>query len=363
MAKVVIVSFTGDSGLTDYAVSLAKSMAIRDDVSLFTAESLPVQFNAMGFKVLRVFRRSRHFPIDIFKFVFKIIAYKPEWVIVQGPLKFAWFDAFVFKFIRLFGIRCAITVHDVMPHYPKPWSKREYSFYYRSFEKVIAHSEAASQALLAMGISRKILVVPHGIYDIFNCSHLTQLQALDFFPSIEKNSIKVLFFGNLESRKGLWEFIATASRLADKKFTFIIAGAPHLENSGPGADDRLEQAKGLPNMLIHDKRIEFDAVERYFAAADIIALPYLEGTTSGVLKLALAFGKPVVASRVGDFPEQVPAGAGILIDPNNLGEELPSALIAMGQNLAEFSYSMKHIASNAQWPDIACNIAHYLQAD
>ncbi len=363
MAKVVIVSFTGDSGLTDYAVSLAKSMAVKDNVTLFTAESLPAQFDTMGFKVFRVFRRSRHFPIDIVKFIYKIIAHKPDWLIVQGPLKFAGLDAFVFKLIRLFGIRCAITVHDVLPHYPKPWSKREFSFYYRSFEKVIAHSEAASQALKEMGISQKILVVPHGIYDIFNCSNLTQLQALEYFPGIDKNSIKVLFFGNLESRKGLWEFIATAKRLAGKNYTFIIAGAPHLENSGPGAEARLEQARALPNILVHDQRIAFEAVERYFAAADIIALPYLEGTTSGVLKLALAFGKPVIASRVGDFPEQVPAGAGIIIDPNNLEEEFTSAIIAMGQNLAEFSYSMQHTASNAQWPDIARNIAHFLQAD
>lgn len=363
MAKLAIVSFTGDSGLTDYAVSLAKSMALKDDVSIFTAESLPAQFDTMGFNVVRVFRRSRHFPIDIVKFIHRMISTKPDWVIVQGPLKFAGFDAFVFKFIRLFGIRCAITVHDVLPHYPKSWSKLEYSFYYRSFEKVIAHSEAASQALKAMGISQNILVVPHGIYDIFDCSKLTQAQALEYFPSIKKNSIKVLFFGNLESRKGLWEFIATAQRLADKNFTFIIAGAPHLENSGPNAQARLEQARALPNIVIHDKRVAFEAVERYFAAADVIALPYLEGTTSGVLKLALAFGKPVIASRVGDFPEQVPPGAGLLIDPNKIEEDLVSGLLIMGENLAEYTYAMKNSASNAQWPDIARNIAHYLQAE
>lgn len=361
--RIDIACFTGDSGLADYAVSLAKSMAAKEDVSLITAESLPAQFDTMGFKVVRVFRRSRHFPIDIVKFIYRIIANKPDWVIVQGPLKFAGFDAFVFKFIRLFGIRCAITVHDVLPHYPKSWSKLEYSFYYRSFEKVIAHSEAASQALKAMGISQKILVVPHGIYDIFNCSNLTQLHALEYFPSIDKNSIKVLFFGNLESRKGLWEFIAAAQRLADKNFTFIIAGAPHLENSGPDAQARLEQARALPNIVIHDRRIAFEAVEQYFSAADVIALPYLEGTTSGVLKLALAFGKPVIASRVGDFPEQVPAGAGVLIDPKKLEEELTSGLLIVGENLAEYTYAMQNSASNAHWPDIARNIAHYLKAE
>ncbi|HEY6527193.1 MAG TPA: glycosyltransferase family 4 protein [Cellvibrionaceae bacterium] len=367
--NIEIISFTGDSGLADYAVSLARALKPHAQVTVVTAQSLPAHFDTMGFSIERVFRRSRHFPIDIIKCIKGIISRKPDWVIFQGPLKFAGFDALIVYLLRSFGIRCTITVHDVLPHYPKSWSRAEYGFYYRAFDKVIAHSQTAAQALVAMGIKALILVVPHGIYDIFNLTHLSQEAARLKFPSINATDTLVLFFGNLESRKGLWEFIETAKILLKQRgidephaFKFLLAGAPHLSNSGEDATERLEHAKNLSNIVVHDKRIEFTAVEQYFAAADIIALPYLEGTTSGVLKLALAFGKPVIASNVGDFPEQVPTGGGIFINPNNLTLELTEALITMRQNLHQYREAMQRGNNNAQWPEIALQVIAHLKA-
>ena len=88
--------------------------------------------------------------------------------------------------------------------------------------------------------------------------------------------------------------------------SFCDCWCAHLGSSGEQAVERLEKAKSYSNCLIVDRRIDFQDVEKYFSAADIIALPYLEGTTSGVLKLALAFGKPVVATNVGDFQSKYP---------------------------------------------------------
>ncbi len=34
-------------------------------------------------------------------------------------------------------------------------------------------------------------------------------------------------------------------------------------------------------------------------ASDIVAFPYLEGMTSGALIMAMGFGKPCIASRIG----------------------------------------------------------------
>ena len=41
--------------------------------------------------------------------------------------------------------------------------------------------------------------------------------------------------------------------------------------------------------------------------ADLVVLPYRDAEQSGVLATALAFGKPIVASAVGGFPEVAPA--------------------------------------------------------
>jgi|GEM_PF-1017784 len=367
--NIEIISFTGDSGLADYAVSMARALAALANVTVVTADSLPRHFDTMGFQVERVFRRSRNFPTDIIKFIQGVYVRKPDWLIFQGPLKFAGIDALIVYFLRRCGIRCAITVHDVLPHYPRFWSKYEYSLYYRAFDKVIAHSHAAAQQLKNMGIVKPILVVPHGIYDIFHLSGINQQEARSHFPALRPTDTVVLFFGNLESRKGLWtlldaaeELLATEGAECSGAFKFLIAGAPHLSQSGPGAIERLQKAGNQANIILHAHRIEFEEVERYFTAANIVAMPYLEGTTSGVLKLAIAFNKPVIATTVGDFPEQIPNDVGILIDPDPKQKQLTQALLTMRSNKHLFTNNLHNQNQHAQWPSIAHQVLKHLKA-
>ena len=52
-----------------------------------------------------------------------------------------------------------------------------------------------------------------------------------------------------------------------------------------------------------------DELPAYFRRADLVVLPYREIDQSGVLFTALAFGKPMLLSDVGGFPEVADAGA------------------------------------------------------
>ena len=51
-----------------------------------------------------------------------------------------------------------------------------------------------------------------------------------------------------------------------------------------------------------------EEVPLYFFAADLVVLPYNEVTQSGILQIAYAFGKPVVATDLGGFREAVEDG-------------------------------------------------------
>ncbi len=65
-----------------------------------------------------------------------------------------------------------------------------------------------------------------------------------------------------------------------------------------------------------DRYVPEHEVQAYFRRADVIVLPY-ERTErfdqSGVLATALAFGKPVVLTDIGGFPEIAATGAGRLV--------------------------------------------------
>ena len=69
---------------------------------------------------------------------------------------------------------------------------------------------------------------------------------------------------------------------------------------------------------IHDRWISDDERSQLFARASVVVLPYVEASQSGVVPIAYAHGKAVVASRVGGLPEAVEDGrTGLLVPPGD----------------------------------------------
>jgi glycosyltransferase involved in cell wall biosynthesis len=109
---------------------------------------------------------------------------------------------------------------------------------------------------------------------------------------------------------------------------------------------------------LHLRHIADDEVASFFVAADAVALPYHHVYKSGVLLMALSYGRPVVATRVGGLAEVVQGGQnGYLVpphDPQALALALarlldnPKAAEAMGRRgraLVTEHYSWARIAT------------------
>jgi glycosyltransferase involved in cell wall biosynthesis len=92
--------------------------------------------------------------------------------------------------------------------------------------------------------------------------------------------------------------------------------------------------------------------------ADLVVLPYRNIEQSGVLYTALAFGRPLVLTSVGGFPEIAEQGAARLVppeDPGALAEALreliadPTTRLALGaaaEEAARTRYSWDRIAKS-----------------
>lgn len=350
-SRTALVCFTGNSGLTDYSVSLARELLRLREVFFLTAESYDEGKYGLGIPVQKLFRRTRHYPLDVFRFAWVVFRTRPHFVVFQSWLKIAFLDALFVRFFRIFGIRCIITIHDLLPHYPRRWSAVEMTFFYRSFDGAVVHSKRQAESLRALGLNMPTLVVPHGVYDLFNTRGLTQPEARQELPELSADKFTALFFGFLDHRKGIAEFVDAAVRMRELgDFQFVIAGKAEQR---PVVLEALERARGAGNVIVHDFTIPHEDVQRYFAACDVVVLPYLEGTTSGVLKLAMAFGKPIICTDIGDFPETLESWPGLMVDSRRLVDDLVAKLLmARDRGTELFEQGARH-ADDFRWDRIA----------
>lgn len=356
--RITVVSFTGDSGLTDYSVSLCKELDAFCELTFMTAESYKPEKYGANFNVVKLFRRTRHYPLDIVKFFISILTNKPDILLFQSWIKYPIFESVLLRVFKLFGIQLALTIHDLMPHYPKPWSRVVLSKYYRCFDKIIVHSAKAKSGLLAMGVDINPMQVPHGVYDIFKYDALSKPDVMPFFPTINEDDFVVLFFGHLQTRKGLLAFLKASDLLAkEKNIKLIVAGRNDLDKD---AKETLSQYGNNAQVLIHDHMIPMEEVQHYFVLSDVIALPYLEGTTSGVVKLAMAFDKPIIATDIGDFSETLNDWSGVLIDSNNVAENLASAIVDVRSQYGSYINDLAKNKEKFQWDNIAKQYFNYL---
>jgi len=98
-------------------------------------------------------------------------------------------------------------------------------------------------------------------------------------------------------------------------------------------------------------------VPELFRSATAVVLPYREIDQSGVLMTAIAFGKPVLATRVGGVPEVVQDGIhGYLVPPDD-AQELALAsdrLLSSRERRQNMERSMRSLREGKlAWANIA----------
>ncbi len=192
--------------------------------------------------------------------------------------------------------KLVLTAHDVLPREPRPGQLAAQRRLYERMDAVVVHSEHGRRRLVEeLGVAaNRVHVIAHGAF--------TGLAQAPIGPPPHETAGRVvLFFGLLRPYKGLqvlleaWRGLAGAGEL-------WIAGMPRMDISAL-------RAAAPANVRIDARFIPDSELPAYFRRADLVVLPYLEAEQSGVLFTALAFGKPLLLSDVGGFPEIAATGA------------------------------------------------------
>ncbi|HVD37883.1 MAG TPA: glycosyltransferase family 4 protein [Solirubrobacterales bacterium] len=214
-----------------------------------------------------------------------------------------------------------MTAHYILP--PRP-SHRQVSSARRVFgamDAIVAHSEHGAARLRdEVGIdAAKVRIIPHGAFD-----YLTKLPEEEPLPAELEGAEGpvVLCFGLLRPYKGIETLIEAYGQTKDAAGAELwIVGNPRMDVEP--LRRRAREVDGRVRLV--PRFVDEAEIPAIFRRADLVVLPYLDAEHSGVLYTALAFGKPLLLSAVGGFPEVGETGAAHLVPPGDT-EALAAAL-------------------------------------
>ena len=257
----------------------------------------------------------------------------------------------------------------------KEGSKLDYSFTKYGIgkaDKYVVHSLQTAEELKTLfpkqtfhivaknehstSLSTEIIKLYHPVYDMFkpdgNFDVSVQKEALNL------NKYVFLFFGFIRKYKGLHHVIPAFAKLAEsrddvsllivgesfwqtldnakfstkiKKMLFSAAKSIFLKKTDNEQDynplSLLEKLNIKNKVTVVNDFVPNEDVHKYFQVADAILLFYETATPSGVESISYNFKLPILATKVGHFPETIKDGYnGYLAEANNI-DDMASAML------------------------------------
>ncbi len=197
-------------------------------------------------------------------------------------------------------------LHNVEPHEGMPGGKILARYFFKSCDGFITMSSKVLNDLKNSGIHKPVKQIPHPLYEVFG-EQVSRYVACKYLK-LDPAKKYLLFFGIIRNYKGLDLLLETLTnnKISHINLTLIVAGE-FYEKEERYLD--MVEKLGLENKIIFvNKFIPQEEVRYYFAASDLVVLPYLSATQSGITQIAYHFDKPMLVTNVGGLKEVVPHG-------------------------------------------------------
>jgi D-inositol-3-phosphate glycosyltransferase len=349
--KIIIVgtAYPLRGGIAHYNALLAKHLQKKHDVQtitfkrqypafLFPGKTQSETGDVCGAEVAPQWIDSMN-PFNWFRVAVKISQLKPDllifkyWLPYFGPC-FGTIAKIVKKKTRA---KVLFICDNIIPHERRPGDIIFTKYAFRHVDYFIVQSDSVEKDLLSLFPAAKSKKSPHPIYEYFG-DPLAKSDARLRLNILEEKVI--LFFGYIRAYKGLMILIDAMNELKRWRFNFegmklIVVGEPYEDMKK--YHSRIEELHLGSRIQIISDYVANDMVAIYFSAADVVVLPYLSATQSGIVQIAYNFNKPVIVTDVGGLGEVVLDGiTGYVVPPNDP--------VALAEAIGKFYFEGKESA-------------------
>jgi glycosyltransferase involved in cell wall biosynthesis len=258
--------------------------------------------------------------------------------------------AFLAAFRRIAPV--VLTVHDTNAFNGDPTARLQrvgFAAALAACDRLIVHTAQGEARLRALGMPHgAISVLPHGLLE-------TEAEIASPSASAEPGALTFVLFGKIKPYKGADLLLTAFARLPDELRQHArvrIIGQAYMK-LGPLLQCAVQS--GIADYCAVEDRFVTDAeIATVFGPGAVAAFPYREIEASGVLSLAIAHGRPVIASNLGMFAEALTDGVhGRLVPPGDVSAlsaamaqmirdrrftaSCAEAVLALGRNMPDWA--------------------------
>ena len=217
----------------------------------------------------------------------------------------------MYPLFRLLGKRIVYTAHNVLPHDADTVANRIiYWIIYRVLvDAIVVHGQAVKERLVEEFDvdTDRVYVIAHGTYHPTDSTAVTRESARREL-GIAPGERVLLCFGLQRYYKGTHFVLDAIQNYAAENVTLLIRGHAPDAAYQQFVEEQIRAFGGSATVDARFGVVSDAEMEVLFKAADIVLLPYLEGSQSGIKFMAYAYGRPVLASEIGSLREYIGAG-------------------------------------------------------
>lgn len=344
--RVALLEPAGRGGIHHYSRRLAEALAASGvELHLFTARDHEFATRDREapppFALHEVFARRKTSPLALLR---ELRACRPDVVHLQSGTHPLLHLALLAAARMVTGAPIVVTAHDLQPKNSGRFGAWCAAQLHRAADRLVVHSDALRAALAARqpDVAARTRVVPHGEL-CFLADGVAKL-APAAGDVAHAAAPTLLFFGYLHEEKGLGDLIEALPEIAARvpAVRLVVAGQPEMAIAPLQARAReLRVSARIEWQLGYVAR---EAIAPLFTRATAVVLPYRAATSqSGVLFLAGAYGKPLIATRVGALPESIAHGeSGWLVPPRCPGSLARGAIALLSDPERTREMGKKH---------------------
>ena len=247
-------------------------------------------------------------------------------------------------------VKICFLCHNVTPHESTFVDKLLSKYAFRKVSYFIVHSEKDKNELLDLKPSANVTRTCHPTYSVFGDFHAYEKYDARRRLDIVEHRNVLLFFGLVRAYKGLKVLIHALQRVVEQMDCILLIVGEFYESKAEYTS-LIAELNLTDYVVIIDRYVKNEEIPLYFTCADVVVLPYLEATQSGIVQIAFGLTKPVITTDVGGLPEAVEDGRTGFIVERASSEKLSDTIkkYFRGKYEEKFSKEIERRARTFSW--------------